>query len=60
MIQKDQVFIVDMMVTNPTQKTMALSVISQIASAVEHAQFASLRFASIEGFMKGTILFQWH
>ncbi len=47
-------------VTKPTQEIVALNVISQPAGVAKYAQFALLRSASIEGFMGGTILFQWH
>jgi len=47
-------------VIKPTQETVALSVINQPAGVAEYAQFTLLRSASIEGFMGGTILSQWH
>jgi hypothetical protein len=47
-------------VINPTQETVALSVINQPTSVIEYAQFALLKSTSIKGFMGGTILFQWH
>jgi hypothetical protein len=58
MTWKDQVFIADVMVIDLTWKTVISSVINRPIGAV--ANLASLlRFASIKGFMKGTILFQW-
>jgi hypothetical protein len=54
MIWKDQVFIIDVVVMDMTQKTVAnLNVISWLVGATMKLS------ASIEGFMRGTTLFRW-
>jgi hypothetical protein len=56
MTQEDEVFVVDVVVTDLRQKTMASSVINWPTSAIVELN-AIVKIANIEGFMKGTILF---
>jgi hypothetical protein len=58
MTQEDQVFMVNVVVIDSTQRTMALCVISRPIGVVTKLSTIA-KFASIKGFMKGTTLFQW-
>jgi hypothetical protein len=57
MTQEDQLFIADVVVTNPTRETMVSSVISWLEGAMAKLNVIA-KFANIKGFMKGTILFR--
>jgi len=56
MTRKDQVFVINVVVIDLTWEIMALNVITILAGAAANLA-PLLRFANIEGFMKGTILF---
>jgi hypothetical protein len=58
MTRKDQVFIANVVVIDLTWEMMVSSVISRPTSVAKNL-VPLLRSASIEGFMKGTTLFQW-
>jgi hypothetical protein len=58
MTQEDQVFITNVVVTDPMWEMVALSVISQQQMQL-WTLVPLLRSTSIEGFMRGIILFQW-
>ncbi len=53
-----EVFVVDVVVTDLTWETIAVSVISWPTNATTKLN-AIIKCISIEGFMKGTILFPW-
>jgi tetrahydromethanopterin S-methyltransferase subunit F len=56
MIHEDQIFVVDVVVTNLTQETMVTSVISQLIGESQNLR-SLLRSTNMKGFMKGTNLF---
>jgi hypothetical protein len=58
MTQENQVFIVDVVVIDPTQETVASSVINWLAVQLWNLM-SLLESANIESFKRGTILFQW-
>jgi hypothetical protein len=58
MTQKDRVFVADVVVTDLTQETVVSSVINWPIDVVVKLN-AMLKSASIESFMRGTILFWW-
>ncbi len=57
MIRKDQVFVVDVVVIQHEKQWFQVSLVDQQVQL--HNLTPLLKFASIEGFMKGTILFRW-
>jgi hypothetical protein len=59
MTRENQVFIVDVVVTDPTWEMVASSVINQLVSVAMKLNAITKIRKYREGFMRGTTLFQW-